>query len=289
MREERVEVDDGAGLHVVTEGRGRPVVWCHGGPGGTDTLGRLAALSTDVTTAHRYDQRACGRSSGGRPFTVARWVADLEALREHWGYRRWVVGGHSFGAGLALAYALEHPAHTEAVVYLSCVLRLAGQPDWEAQFRRARVERIPAGQRSRYLELRRRRDEQGGLPPALAAELGRLAIGAEFVDQAAADRAWPRLAAELAAVNPEVHRELGADFARYVAAAAVRARLRALDVPVLLVHGRADPRPVAAVEALAGVLRRAELVTLPDVGHFPFLEAPGALRQVLRRFLLSPH
>jgi pimeloyl-ACP methyl ester carboxylesterase len=41
------------------------------------------------------------------------------------------------------------------------------------------------------------------------------------------------------------------------------------------------------VEALAGVLRHAELVTLPDVGHFPFLEAPDALRQILRRFLLS--
>jgi pimeloyl-ACP methyl ester carboxylesterase len=38
MRVETVEVDDGARLWTATEGDGRPVVLCHGGPGSTDTL-----------------------------------------------------------------------------------------------------------------------------------------------------------------------------------------------------------------------------------------------------------
>jgi len=46
--EEAVEVDAGAVLGTVTEGRGRPVVLCHGGPGGTATLGRLAAMFVDA-------------------------------------------------------------------------------------------------------------------------------------------------------------------------------------------------------------------------------------------------
>jgi pimeloyl-ACP methyl ester carboxylesterase len=127
--EETIAADDGAGLHAVTEGRGRPLVLCHGGPGGADTLGPLAALVTDIALVHRYDQCACGRSDGGPPFTMARWVADLDALRRHWGHRCWVVGGHSFGAALAIAYALEHPERTEAVIYVSCIVRLHGQPD----------------------------------------------------------------------------------------------------------------------------------------------------------------
>jgi hypothetical protein len=58
-------------------------------------------------------------------------------------------------------------------------------------------------------------------------------------------------------------------------------------VPVLLVHGDAGPRPLAAVEALARALPRAELVVLRGVGYFPLLEAPEALRRVARGFLAS--
>jgi pimeloyl-ACP methyl ester carboxylesterase len=38
----------------------------------------------DQALAYRYDQRACGRSTGGPPYTVATAVADLEALRQYW-------------------------------------------------------------------------------------------------------------------------------------------------------------------------------------------------------------
>jgi proline iminopeptidase len=50
---------------------------------------------------------------------MAEAVADLEALRAHWGLPTWVVGGHSFGATLALAYALTHPDRTRGLIYLS--------------------------------------------------------------------------------------------------------------------------------------------------------------------------
>jgi pimeloyl-ACP methyl ester carboxylesterase len=53
------------------------------------------------------------------------------------------------------------------------------------------------------------------------------------------------------------------------------------------VHGEADPRPMAAVKALADELPRAEPVVLPGIGHFPDLEAHHSLRMVLRRFLQS--
>ncbi len=97
----------------------------------------------------------------------------------------------------------------------------------------------------------------------------------------------PRVLAEFAVVNNQVNRELGADFVRYFAEDDVRRRLRALDVPVLLVHGAADPRPLAAVEALADELRRSTLVTLEQVGHFPYWESPASLRTALREFLRS--
>jgi proline iminopeptidase len=284
--EEIIDVGNGTWLWSVTEGTGRPVVWSHGGPGGTDNLGPVVTMIADLVQVHRYEQRACGRSSGGRPFTMARAVADLDSLRRHWGYERWVVAGHSFGAALALAYALEHPGRTEAVVGLSCVVRLAGQPDWYEQYRRERLNRVPDSRRGRFLELRRLRDH-GEATPALERELRALAVETEFADPHVAEQLRPLLVAELAAVNDDVNRELGADFGRFFAEPGVRPRLHALDLPVLLVHGAADPRPIAAVEALAGELRHPQLVCLDGVGHLPFWESPGALRSVLRNFLRS--
>lgn len=284
--EEMIDVGDGARLWSVTEGTGRPVVWSHGGPGGTDGLEVVAEMIADLVRVHRYEQRACGRSSGGPPFTMARAVADLDALRRHWGYDRWVVAGHSFGAALALAYGLAHPDRTEAIIYLSCIVRLPGQPDWYEQYRRARLDRLPESQRARFLELRRLREHRRATP-VLEGELRALAVDTEFADPQVAERMRTRLLAEFAAVNNEVNRELGADFGRYFTADEVRRRLHALDVPVLLVHGTGDPRPIAAVKALADELRQPQLVCLDGVGHLPFWESPGALRTALRGFLHS--
>jgi pimeloyl-ACP methyl ester carboxylesterase len=122
--EELVDVGGGARLRTATEGTGRPVVLCHGGPGGVDMLDAVSPMIRDLARVHRFEQRACGRSSGGPPFTMVAAVADLDTLRRHWGHDRWVVGGHSFGAALALAYALDHPDRVDGVIYLSCVFRL---------------------------------------------------------------------------------------------------------------------------------------------------------------------
>jgi proline iminopeptidase len=284
--EEMIDVGDGARLWSVTEGTGRPVVWSHGGPGGVDDLEPVTAMISDVVRVHRYEQRACGRSSGGSPFTMARAVADLDALRRHWGYERWVVAGHSFGAALALAYALDHPDRTEAVIYQSCMVRLAGHPDWQEQFRQARLERLTETQRARFLELRQRRDD-GPVEAALELEIRTLAVDGEFADPQVAERMRAVLLAELTLVNNEVNRELGADFVRFFAQDDIRRRLQALDIPVLLIHGAADPRPMAAVEALAAELPRPTLIGLEEVGHFPYWESPVALSTALREFLQS--
>jgi proline iminopeptidase len=285
--EELVELADGARLWTTSEGGGRPVVLCHGGPGGRDMLAPVARMIADIALVHRYDQRACGRSTGGPPFTTARWVADLEALRRHWGHRRWIVAGHSFGAALAMAYAVEHPDRTEAVIYMSCVVRLDGQPDWHEQYRRARLERMTPPVRRRYRELRRRRDAPGPPDPALVAELRALSAPTDFADPDQAAALVELHEAELATVNDDVNRRLGNDVQRFFADPTVRQRLRTLEVPVLLVHGRADPRPLAAVQALAAELSQSRLVVLDHAAHFPYWEAPDAFRRLLREALAT--
>jgi pimeloyl-ACP methyl ester carboxylesterase len=49
--------------------------------------------------------------------------------------------------------------------------------------------------------------------------------------------------------------------------------------------GNADPRPLWAAAQIADLLPHGQLVVLPGVGHFPWLEKPYLLATALRRFL----
>src|SRR5262245_46502587 len=104
-----VTADDGVALFVRRSGTGPAMVLCHGGPGLWDYFGPLASLLDDGATVVRWDQRGCGRSECAGPYTVDRMVADLDQIRAHLGIERWIVGGHSWGAQLALEYVAAHP------------------------------------------------------------------------------------------------------------------------------------------------------------------------------------
>ena len=83
--------------------RPAPVVFVHGGPGVADMAGDAAffgRLADDGFDVYVYDQAGTGRSSrlaDPRGYTIARAVADLEAIRARIGAARLVLIGHSWG------------------------------------------------------------------------------------------------------------------------------------------------------------------------------------------------
>jgi pimeloyl-ACP methyl ester carboxylesterase len=70
----------------------------------------------------------------------------------------------------------------------------------------------------------------------------------------------------------------------YVAERTVPERLAALDIPVLVIFGAADPRwePSSAHQYDAVPTARVEM--LPDVGHLPMFEAPETTSTLLLDF-----
>jgi proline iminopeptidase len=54
--------------------------------------------------------------------------------------------------------------------------------------------------------------------------------------------------------------------------------------PVLVVHGRQDPIPLASAEAVATQLQ-GSLVVLEACGHVPYVEQPAALFAALQAFI----
>lgn len=182
VREEYVE-SDGARIWTATQGQGEALVLLHGGPGGSDQLQPVADMADDLVQVHRYEQRGCGRSTGDPPYTVERWLDDLEQLRRHWEHPQWIVFGHSFGAELALAYAAAFSSRVRAIIYMSCLPGVLADRRGKEEFRANRAARIPELWWARFVELRRLREEGGEhWPPALAAELSRIGLAAEVGD-----------------------------------------------------------------------------------------------------------
>lgn len=284
FHEEYVDLE-GARIWTATQGGGEALVLLHGGPGGHDQLGPVADLLDDLVQVHRYEQRGSGRSTGDPPYTVERWLDDLERLRTYWGRDEWIVAGHSFGAEIALAYAAAFPERARAVIYMSCLPAVSAGRRGEEEFHTNRAARIPEALRARFDELRRMRDEGGEQwTSALAVELSRISLSAEFGDPVTASWHIAALTEDAPPVNREVNVALGEDFRRHASGDEFLASLRQMERPVLALHGARDLRPMWAVEKLVEQLPNARLVKL-SCGHFPWLEAPAELRRALRTFV----
>ncbi len=102
--------------HAPAAGTARPtpVVFLHGGPGtpgeGIPAAGR--ALAADGYDVYTYDQLGAGRStrlSDVTGYTVARQVADLDAIRTTINADRIVLIGQSWGGSLTAQYLAAHP------------------------------------------------------------------------------------------------------------------------------------------------------------------------------------
>lgn len=281
MTKGRFTTDDDVQIDYTVEGVGPPLVLCHGGPGLWDDLADLAHLLVDRVTVIRWHQRGCGASDPVGPYTLERSVADLTALRHHLGHDRWVVGGHAFGATLALHASLADPDAAAALVLASST---GIGRSWVAPYRmNARKRRGAMGQA--------RLEELGRLPvrdTIEEQEFRTLAWMPDFTDPSTArDHAavlaaspWPINWAANAALNAEVLR-LDED--------EVATTCGDLDVPTLLLHGGADPRPVEALGSLLTALPHSRLVTLGHAGHRPWVECPEHVRAHLTGFLDRIH
>jgi proline-specific peptidase len=114
---------NGSVYHRIYGKPGRiPVIVVHGGPAAGHAYMRpYAALATDREVV-LYDQSGSGLSSRLRDlsaYSVDRYVAELDALRQHMAFEKMCLIGHGWGGMLALAYARDHGDHVASLVLAS--------------------------------------------------------------------------------------------------------------------------------------------------------------------------
>ena len=277
---ERHVTVNGVSLWTASQGSSPPVVLCHGGPGVYDNLEPLAAMFDDLAAVHRYDQRGCGRSQDRGPWDVATFVADLDALRAHWGYETWTVIGHSWGAWLALLYAIEHPRHINRLVYISGT---GIDPAWHQEFRKNREAKMPADKRERFRHLNERRHTAAGSELAcINQERSALLAATEYYDVTGLDD-FPRY--DRFPVNYTLNAVMNDESKRMEEKGELPAQVRRIMAPTLILDGEADPRPRWARAHVAGLIPDSRHVTVPRAGHEPWIEQPEATARALREFL----
>jgi pimeloyl-ACP methyl ester carboxylesterase len=262
----------GVPVHYVRSGEGRPIVYIHGAKGSVYDLllsiGDRLAERYAVVAFDRPGSGFSGRSArdGGSPQAQA---AVLRAAAAELGLKRPVLVGHSFGAAVALAWALDAPGEVAAVVTLGgYVLPLGGPPPWVVALMRSRTTLRAVGR------------------------LGRSRLGRPLVESAARRAFFPgRPPDEYLRIAPA----LALDEARLIndgddrksAEAGLRAlqpRYAGLAVPVVIVVGEQDRMvPPSTSEKLYALLPRAEIVRLPASGHMPQFTATGAVLAAVDR------
>jgi pimeloyl-ACP methyl ester carboxylesterase len=226
-----------------------PLLLTHGfGATGRMWEPNLAALAADRQVL-TWDLRGHGASDAPERFDHDDCVGDMAALLDVLGAPRAVVGGMSLGGFLSLALRLRHPERVAALVLVDTgpgFRNDAARDEWNAT-----ALRTAAALEERGLDV---------LPQTAEHATARHANGAAGVARAARGILTQRDGAVLASL-PEIA------------------------VPALVVVGADDTPFLAAADAMAARIPRAEKVVIEGAGHAANMDRPAEFDRAVLDFL----
>lgn len=263
-----VTVDDGAVIHTVDHGEGRPLVLLHGVTLSIATWPyQIATLSKEFRVV-AVDQRGHGRSQRGKDgYGIERMASDAAQVLSHFDLRDAIVVGHSMGGMVAQQMCLDFPdlarERVAGTILLSTACAVAqGIPGWSTM---NRVVRPGALARA------------GGLPPGeVGYALARLAIG---------NKADPRHVTHTRNMTASIPPATLAALMPGVINFDIRSRLKDYPVPALVITGSRDLlTPPRLGREIARRIPGAEFEVVPGGGHMLMMERAEWLNERIAAF-----
>jgi proline iminopeptidase len=287
-RESRIAVGD-TSLYSREIGRGQSVIVLHGGP--DFDHGYLLPDLDRFADAFRliyYDQRGRGKSAERvqpEDVTLTSDLDDLDKVRQHFQLESPALLGHSWGAVLALEYALRHPTRVSHLILMNPAPASASDV---AVFRKAYLQKLGADM-DRQRQIAASAAYKEGDPAAVAARY-RLHFKAALKRADDYEKLMATMKAGFASQGKE-----GILKARAIEDRLMRdtwevdgydllPRLRNLAIPTLVISGDHDFIPPEIAQHIARAIPNARLVTIRNCGHFAYLECASEVRKALDDF-----
>ncbi|MET7331174.1 alpha/beta hydrolase [Nonomuraea sp. NPDC005650] len=266
--------------HVLEYGRGVPAILMHGGDGeGWNFAPLMAELAGDLRM-FAIDRPGYGRSGyldySEVPDLRAHAVDYLASLMDGLGLESAVLVASSFSGIFALPFALAHPERVRAIVIPSYAAGVSRYAAWGIRVRatfprfgRGYTEagRTPEGQENLHRNL-------WGIPPGGLPDVFYQARSAGS-QLPGCEKNWQYLRSRiigLRGTRPE---------------ACYEDELKRIERPVLVLWGDDERNAVGPFRKATSTLPDCRFVVLPDVGHFPHMQAPTRTARYIREFLHS--
>ncbi len=288
-REGFVVTPDSVRLHYIVMGTGRDtLIAIHGGPGMDleSARGDFAPLAEHHVVIF-YDQRGTGGSTLPKDtvrLTAAQQILDLDAVRTHFGLSRVTLVAHSYGPLLAATYAIAHPDRVQRMVFFGPVPPRRG--DFWTRFGQSFATRLDTAARGRMADASRRMND-----PAADQRQGCRDYWADAVRPRLAepDRTSKLIRSDFCAASSAAIAYGLSTTNRVVMGSYgdwdIRAALKAVSAPTLIVHGEQESIPMDLIEEWTTSLPHARLMRVPRAAHFPYVERPELVWPAVESFL----
>lgn len=234
-----------------------------------------------------YDMRNRGRSSpveADSLLTLHKDVEDLEAVRRHFGVKRFTPVGYSYLGLMVVLYAMEHPDRVKRLVQMGPVPR-----DIEADYPERLVHRdsvaVPDSAATARLDSLRTTEWAARHPREFCQEsrrvnavrlVGNPANASRLMDPCDMPNEWPA----------RLQRHFTAHFKSVGQIDVSKEAVARVKIPVLTIHGTWDRNaPYAGGREWALVLPNARLLTIERAAHQVPADAPEIVLPAIEAFV----
>ena len=272
-----VQTEDGTLLAYRKLGSGDEVLIVPG----DNWIGRdIERLAKDRTVVF-YDARGRGRSEARMTTSLETDLADLEAVREWFGFERISLLGMDYQAALVALYAATYPERVDKLVVLSPI-PVRKFPHWKIYYQIFNENRDP--ETLKVLNEMQREGVPKKDPEAWAREYQLMIVQAWVKDQRSVSSMKSNPYAGPNA-NPELLVVRYFDMLRNLGDWDWRPKLGAVEAQSLVVYGDSDPMPAAASREWVTSMPNSSEAVIEGSGRMPWIEKPRSFFGAIDDFL----
>jgi proline-specific peptidase len=268
-------------LYYKSFGKGEKIILLSGGPGvSSDQLLDIAVKFSDKFNCILFDQRGTGLSKA-QPFdsttiNIDTAIADLELLRLKLKVEKLKIIGHSWGAILALAYAVKNPDKIKSLILIG-----PGVIKGSNLFI-IRDNRFSRTSKADEELIKQWSDSIKNNPEKANYEIRKIRVQLSIYDRQKADSIFPRV--NLGIFNARMAEIMG----RADDKLDLTNDLKKFKKPIYIICGRQDPVGVFPTFDIKGLCPQTKITWIEKSGHFPWLEQQNDFYNAINEYLVMP-